>query len=174
MLRKLWFAAAGVAALAVVAVAVPVIAHQTNATTAAKSRAAGDETSVRPTRTPAKTPVTPRPTVPPKAPSTVVPTKTPKPSKTPPVGAAHEAAAGPAVAGSCHGVVIKPGQNAQSVVNAKPAGTTFCFAAGVHRISQTIRPKANTTLASATHAVLTGSVPLTGWTKSGSSLTAPT
>jgi parallel beta-helix repeat protein len=172
MLRKLWFAAAGVAALAVVAVAVPVIAHQTNATTAAKSRAAGDETSVRPTRTPAKTPVTPRPTVPPKASSTVVPTKTPKPSKTPPVGAAHEAAAGPAVAGSCHGMVIKPGQNAQSVVNAKPAGTTFCFAAGVHRISQTIRPKANTTLASAAHAVLTGSVPLTGWTKSGSTWVA--
>jgi parallel beta-helix repeat protein len=69
-------------------------------------------------------------------------------------------------------VVIKPGQNAQSIVNAKPSGTTFCFAAGVHRISQTIRPKANTTLASAAHAVLTGSVPLTGWVKSGAAWVA--
>jgi parallel beta-helix repeat protein len=78
-----------------------------------------------------------------------------------------EADAGPAVAGPCSGVVIRPGQNAQSIVDSKPAGTTFCFAAGLHRISETIRPKANTTLASAERAVLTGSVPLTGWTRSG-------
>jgi len=76
--------------------------------------------------------------------------------------------AGPAVAGPCTGVVIKPGQDAQSIVNSKPAGTTFCFAAGLHRITDTIRPKANQVLASAQRAVLTGSIPLTGWTQSGS------
>jgi parallel beta-helix repeat protein len=75
---------------------------------------------------------------------------------------------GPAVAGSCSGVTIGTDDNAQSVVNSKPAGTTFCFSAGVHRISQTIRPKANQVLASSQRAVLTGSVPLTGWVRSGS------
>jgi parallel beta-helix repeat protein len=53
------------------------------------------------------------------------------------------------------------------VVNSAPAGSTLCFAAGVHRVSQTIRPKANMTLASSARAVLTGSVPLTSWSKSG-------
>jgi parallel beta-helix repeat protein len=75
---------------------------------------------------------------------------------------------GPAAAGPCSGVVIKPGQDAQAVINAHPAGSTFCFAAGLHRIRTTIRPKANSTLASAARAVLTGSVPLTAWTPSGS------
>ena len=75
--------------------------------------------------------------------------------------------AGPAVAGPCSGVVIKPSDDAQSIINAKPAGTTFCFAAGVHRIAQTLRPKADQVLASADRAVLSGSVPLTGWAKSG-------
>jgi parallel beta-helix repeat protein len=66
-------------------------------------------------------------------------------------------------------VVIKPGQNAQSVVNSQPAGSTICFASGLHRIGQTIRPKANMTIASSARAVLTGSVPLTSWAKSGAS-----
>ncbi|WP_344210851.1 right-handed parallel beta-helix repeat-containing protein [Kribbella sancticallisti] len=90
-------------------------------------------------------------------------TTTTKPAE-PAVG---ESDAGPAVAGPCSGVVIKPGQNAQSVVNSQPAGSTVCFAAGRHRISQTIRPKANMTIASSARAILTGSVPLTSWSKSG-------
>ncbi|NUR99609.1 MAG: right-handed parallel beta-helix repeat-containing protein, partial [Kribbellaceae bacterium] len=101
------------------------------------------------------------------------PTSTTTPAK--PVGpevpkppAVSSAEAGPAVAGPCSGVVIKPGQDAASIVSSEPAGTTFCFAAGVHRITSTIRPKANQVLASAKRAVLTGSVPLSGWARSGS------
>jgi parallel beta-helix repeat protein len=180
-LRKLWFAALIAAALAVVTVALPVIANQKNATTAAKSRAVSDPTTssgVLPSHRTSKTPATPGA---PKATATTAPSKKPAPASTPPkkpttaptttkvptVPTADEADAGPAFAGPCSGVVIKPGQNPQSIVNSKPAGTTFCFAAGLHRVTETIRPKANTTLASEDRAVLTGSVPLTGWAKSG-------
>ncbi|MEV0290881.1 MULTISPECIES: right-handed parallel beta-helix repeat-containing protein [unclassified Kribbella] len=146
-----------------------------------KSRAASDSVSsgVLPSHRTSKTPTA---KIPPKSAATAAPSK--KPAATPPASpkpkptttptttttkapAADEGDVGPAVAGPCSGVVIKPGQNAQSIVNSKPAGTTFCFAAGLHRITETIRPKADTTLASAARAVLTGSVPLTGWTKSG-------
>jgi len=180
-LRKLWFAALIAAALAVVTVALPVIANQKNATDVAKSRDLSDPATsgVLPSHRASKTPAA---TAPPKATATTTPSKkpastpastTPKPTtaptttKAPTVPSADEGDAGPAFAGPCSGVVIKPGQNAQSIVNSKPAGTTFCFAAGLHRITETIRPKADTTLASADRAVLTGSVPLTGWTKSG-------
>ncbi|GAB2659390.1 right-handed parallel beta-helix repeat-containing protein [Kribbella swartbergensis] len=180
-MRKLWFAALVAAALAAVAVALPVIANQKNATDAAKSRDLGDAASsgVLPSHRASKTPTA---TIPPAATATTVPSKKPaspprtkpKPTTAPPATsttkgtAVDEGDAGPAVAGPCSGVVIKPGQNAQAIVESKPAGTTFCFAAGLHHISETIRPKANTTLASAERAVLTGSVPLTGWTRSGS------
>jgi parallel beta-helix repeat protein len=183
----LWFAAFIAAALAVVTVAVPVIANENKATTAAKfqdqaasrvlpshrtpasappSGPAAKPTHRATTVAPSKKPVTtPRPTKKPPTPTTTTPVE-PKLPK-PPVVDSDEA--GPAVAGPCTGVVIKPGQDAQSIVSSKPAGTTFCFAAGVHRISSTIRPKANQVLASAQRAVLTGSVPLTGWVRSGSS-----
>jgi parallel beta-helix repeat protein len=186
-LRKLWFAALIAAAVAVVTVAVPVIASENKATTAVKSRAAEQAASrVLPSHRTGKTPTgtatgsnkpkapattTPskqtRTSVPPKKPATPTPTKTTEP-KLPTVPTIDSDEAGPAVAGPCSGVVITPGDNAQSIVNAKPAGTTFCFAAGLHRITQTIHPKAGQVLASAQRAVLTGSVPLTGWVKSGS------
>ncbi|WP_410787957.1 hypothetical protein [Kribbella sp. C-35] len=184
-MRKLWFAALIAAAAAVVTVAVPVIAGENKATTAAKSGDAEQVASrVLPSHRPGKTTATPgkpqpKPTAttaPTNKPTTTThPTQKPKatPTKTvepklpkPPDVDSDEA--GPAVAGPCVGTVIKPGQNAQSIVNSKPPGTTFCFAAGLHRISDTIRPKANQVLASAQRAVLTGSVPLTGWAKSGS------
>jgi parallel beta-helix repeat protein len=74
---------------------------------------------------------------------------------------------GPVNAGSCSGVTIAVDQNAQAAIDARPAGTTFCFAAGLHRITKTLVPKANSTLASAAGAVLTGSVRLTNWSPSG-------
>ncbi|WP_241995542.1 right-handed parallel beta-helix repeat-containing protein [Kribbella sp. VKM Ac-2568] len=163
-----------------VTAAYPVISHLKNAASAGKSRdieqksAAGSGIPLtKPTTKPpaaiSSKPPTARPTKKP-VPSTTA--KAPKPKQTatsagpaqPVVG---EGNAGPAVAGSCSGVVIKPGQDAQSVINARPAGSTFCFAAGLHRISQTIRPKADMTIASASRAVLSGSVPLTGWSKTG-------
>jgi len=184
-LRKLWFAALIAAALAVVTIALPVIANENNATTVAKSRDVNDARASRvlPSHRVTKAPGTPA-SVPPKTTRTTHPLKkpaTPRPTAekpatttpgipTGPTGpAADSEDAGPAVAGPCSGVVIKPGENAQSIVNSEPAGTTFCFAAGLHRIGQTIRPKANQVLASADRAVLTGSVPLTGWARSGSS-----
>ncbi|MEU4287709.1 right-handed parallel beta-helix repeat-containing protein [Kribbella sp. NPDC026596] len=181
-MRKLWFAALIAAALAVVTVALPVIANENNATTAARSRAVSDRdvSGVLPSHRVPKTTGAPPATTAPKAtrtapskqptttrPSTPKPTPTTTPTPTgPTIPTVDSDEAGPAVAGPCSGVVIKPGDNAQSIVNAKPAGTTFCFAAGVHRIGQTIRPKANQVLASADRAVLTGSIPLTDWTAS--------
>ncbi|MFG1622989.1 right-handed parallel beta-helix repeat-containing protein [Kribbella sp. NPDC049227] len=157
------------------------IANENNATTAAKSRptrdtaASGVLPSHRAPKPTATHPATSSPkatTRPPSKKPTTQPSKPPSTEPTSPAGptvpTADEGDAGPAFAGPCSGVVIEPGDDAQSIVNAKPAGTTFCFAAGLHRISDTIRPKANMTLASAARAVLTGSVPLTGWTKSGS------
>ena len=181
-MRKLWFAALIAAALAVVAVALPVIANENNATTAAKSRSADSAASrVLPSHRVPKTPGAAA-SKPPKATRTAGPstkpsttrTKAKKPGTTttptppvPTVPTVDSDEAGPAVAGPCNGVVIKPSDDAQSIINAKPAGTTFCFAAGVHRIAQTLRPKADQVLASADRAVLSGSVPLTGWAKSG-------
>ncbi|MER7245411.1 right-handed parallel beta-helix repeat-containing protein [Kribbella sp. NPDC000426] len=73
---------------------------------------------------------------------------------------------GPALAPACSGVTIKTTDNAAQVVDDWPAGTTFCFASGLHRISETIHPKADQVLASDDGAVLTGSVRLTRWTLS--------
>ncbi|MFC5263576.1 right-handed parallel beta-helix repeat-containing protein [Kribbella qitaiheensis] len=179
-MRKLWFAAVIAMAVVGVTAAYPVISHLKNAASTSKSRgieqnsAAGSGIPLtKPTTKPPAAASSKPPTAgPSKKPVPSVKAKTPKPKQTAtPAGPAQsvvgESNAGPAVAGSCSGVVIKPGQDAQSVINARPAGTTFCFAAGLHRIGQTIRPKAGMTIASASRAVLSGSVPLTGWSKTG-------
>ncbi|HET6297850.1 MAG TPA: right-handed parallel beta-helix repeat-containing protein [Kribbella sp.] len=181
-LRKLWFAALIAVALATVTVAFPLISHQKNAVSAGKSRDADQTASAgsgvlpsillsKPTKPPVTVPSKPptvKPTKKPTSRSTATPDKPQQPKTT---GAsepvAGDDAAGPAVAGPCTGTVIKPGQNAQAVINSHPAGSKFCFAAGLHRVSETIRPKANMTLASDDRAVLTGSVPLTNWSKAG-------
>ncbi|MET7281219.1 right-handed parallel beta-helix repeat-containing protein [Kribbella sp. NPDC005582] len=175
-----WFAAFIAAAVAVVTVALPVIAHENNATSAVKSRTNSDRsfageklpthhaskpagnhrtpkgtTEAKPSKKPVPSPSVTKPTVP-------VPTVTP-----PTVPVVDQGSAGPSLAGPCHGVSITPDDDAAKIVSAAAAGTTFCFAAGVHRIGTTIRPKADQVLASADGAVLTGSVPLTGWTKDG-------
>ncbi|MEI8409360.1 MULTISPECIES: right-handed parallel beta-helix repeat-containing protein [unclassified Kribbella] len=85
---------------------------------------------------------------------------------TPPTVPTGALQAGPSQAPACTGVTIKPDQDAAKIVDDAPNGTTFCFTAGLHRISQTIRPKANQVLASDQGAVLTGSVKLTKWAAS--------
>jgi parallel beta-helix repeat protein len=185
-LRKLWSVALVAGALTVVAVAVPVIANEHKATTTAKFQESEQAASrVLPSHRPGKAPTTPAPrATKPSATATATPSTKPRPTRKPttttttptkpvepklpkpPVVSSGEA--GPAVAGPCSGTVIKPSQDAASIVNSKPAGTTFCFAAGLHRISSTIRPKAGQVLASAQRAVLTGSVPLSGWARAGS------
>ncbi|MFC5263577.1 right-handed parallel beta-helix repeat-containing protein [Kribbella qitaiheensis] len=110
----------------------------------------------RPPTTPTAQPTTESPT------PTEPPASTPKPT-TPAPGSFP---AGPSQAPACTGVTITPDEDAADVVDKGQAGTTYCFAAGVHRISRTIHPKTNSTLGSDQGAVLTGSVPLTGWTAS--------
>ncbi|MFF0271237.1 right-handed parallel beta-helix repeat-containing protein [Kribbella sp. NPDC004536] len=75
---------------------------------------------------------------------------------------------GPALAPACTGVPIGTTDDAAAIVDEAPAGTTFCFSAGLHRISAPIHPKANQVLASDRGAVLTGSVRLTRWSPSNS------
>ncbi|MFF1823062.1 right-handed parallel beta-helix repeat-containing protein [Kribbella sp. NPDC058245] len=174
-----WFAAFIAAAVAVVTIALPVIAHENNATTAVKSRINSDPSLARgkvPTHHTTKpgaghpsTKATPSARTTKKAPATpsAKPSTPAPPVAVPTVPVIDQGDAGPAVAGPCHGVSIKPGDDAAGIVSAAAAGTTFCFAAGVHRIGTTIRPKAGQVLASADRAVLTGSVPLTGWTRDG-------
>ena len=91
--------------------------------------------------------------------SSDVPTVSPAASTPAPAGFP----AGPSQAPACTGVTIAKGTNAAAVVDRYPAGTTFCFAAGLHRITRAIHPKKNSTLGSDQGAVLTGSVPLTNW-----------
>jgi parallel beta-helix repeat protein len=66
-------------------------------------------------------------------------------------------------------VTIKTTDDAAAIVDQWPAGTTFCFASGLHRIAKTIHPKANQVLASDDGAVLTGSVKLSKWSASNTS-----
>ncbi|MDX2973898.1 right-handed parallel beta-helix repeat-containing protein [Kribbella solani] len=74
---------------------------------------------------------------------------------------------GPALAPACDGVTIKPSDDAARVITDSPPGTTFCFASGLHRIGETLRPKADQVLASDEGAVLTGSVRLKRWAANG-------
>jgi parallel beta-helix repeat protein len=65
------------------------------------------------------------------------------------------------------GTPIYPGQDAQSIINSLPAGTTFLFKAGVHRM-QTIRPRDGDKLNGEPGAILSGARLLTSFTRSGS------
>jgi len=96
----------------------------------------------------------------------VQPTPPPADLPTKPPSAALAFPSGPSQAPACSGVPIKPTQDAATIIDEAPTGTTFCFAAGVHRITQTLQPKADQVLASDQGAVLTGSIPLTSWTAS--------
>jgi Right handed beta helix region len=55
---------------------------------------------------------------------------------------------------------ISPGTNIQTVVNARPGGTTFCLKAGIHPIRSSITPKTGNTFVGEYGAILDG----TGWT----------
>ena len=104
----------------------------------------------------------------------------PEPSKAPPtvtvtVPTAPPAAAaavlgptGPSTAKPCSGTAIAVGVDPQPVIDAAPAGTTFCFAKGLHRITRAIRPRQKDTLAGDPGAVLSGAIRLTGWARNGS------
>ncbi|GAA0606286.1 hypothetical protein GCM10009534_46330 [Kribbella sandramycini] len=73
---------------------------------------------------------------------------------------------GPEAAEPCRGTAIAVGAEAQAVIDAAPAGTTFCFAPGVHRIGQAMVPRDGDTFGGV-GAVLSGAVALTGWVRDG-------
>ncbi|WP_238176727.1 right-handed parallel beta-helix repeat-containing protein, partial [Kribbella albertanoniae] len=109
-----------------------------------------DLIAIGPADDPTATP-TPTPTAPPSTPDPTTPPTPPAPPATP----------------ACSGVRITPEDDAAKVVAGAPAGTTFCFSKGLHRIGSTIAPKTNQVLAGETGSVLTGSVPLTQWAANG-------
>ncbi|MEV6284923.1 right-handed parallel beta-helix repeat-containing protein [Kribbella sp. NPDC051770] len=89
------------------------------------------------------------------------------PAGLPAAAAVELGATGPRTAGACDGVEIAPGQDPQQVIDANPAGTTYCFSKGLHRIARAIRPTAGSTLASDEGAVLSGAVTLNTWQRDG-------
>ncbi|MPZ48150.1 MAG: hypothetical protein GEU75_02365 [Dehalococcoidia bacterium] len=97
---------------------------------------------------PSPTPTPPPSPAPKPSPS---PTPTPSPSPAPP---------------STSGVVIQPGANIQSAVNANPTGATFVLKPGVHRLQQ-VTPKDGQSFVGESGAVLSGAK-LVSFTRSGS------
>jgi len=75
-------------------------------------------------------------------------------------------------ADTCSGVTVALGADIQKAVNANPAGTTYCLAAGVHRLAAPLTLKTGDTLWGAGPSptrgtVLSGARVLTGWVASG-------
>ncbi|TDD60728.1 right-handed parallel beta-helix repeat-containing protein [Kribbella antibiotica] len=99
------------------------------------------------------------------------------PTVTVPTGPPAAAAAalgptGPSTAAPCRGTSIAVGADPQRVIDSRPAGTTYCFAPGVHRIARPIEPRDGDTFGGGAGAVLTGSVPVTEWSREGSTWAA--
>jgi hypothetical protein len=67
------------------------------------------------------------------------------------------------VASACDGVTVVPADDIQSLVDAHPPGTTFCLAAGTHRVSTPLAPRDGDAFVGEPGAVLSGSRELTGW-----------
>ncbi|WP_181784344.1 right-handed parallel beta-helix repeat-containing protein, partial [Pseudonocardia pini] len=65
------------------------------------------------------------------------------------------------------GEVVVPVLAQPVPIDAHPAGTTYCFAAGVHRLTTPLVPKAGDALVGERGSVLSGSVVLTGWARTG-------
>lgn len=75
-------------------------------------------------------------------------------------------AVGP-MARACDGVTIEPSDAVQPIIDAHPAGTTYCFSSGTYRLRSALRPKAGDSLIGRLGAVVSGSQVLTGWRKTG-------
>lgn len=75
-------------------------------------------------------------------------------------------------AASCAGVAVGTDDDPQALIDSRPEGTTFCFSAGVHRLSQDLRPKPGQTFVGLRGAVLNGSQVLSQFRKAGSAWVA--
>jgi hypothetical protein len=93
------------------------------------------------------------------------------PTAPPAAAAAVLGPTGPSTAKACKGTAIAVGADPQPIIDAAPAGTTFCFAKGVHRLTRAIQPRRGDTLAGDPGAVLSGAVRLTGWKRAGNAWT---
>lgn len=69
--------------------------------------------------------------------------------------------------GRCRGVGIPIDADPHRILRRHPAGTTFCLAPGVHRLSRPLRPQTGDALAGRPGAVLNGSTVLSGWREEG-------
>ena len=81
-------------------------------------------------------------------------------------------AIGPEVV-TCRGVPVSVTDDIQGVVDRNPAGTTFCLAAGIHRLVLPVEPKEGDAFIGQRGAVLSGSKVLSGWRISGRVWSAP-
>ena len=64
-------------------------------------------------------------------------------------------------------VVVPVGQLTQKLLDSHPEGTTFGIAAGVHRLTQPLRPRSGQELVGFPGAVLSGAKVLSGWKAAG-------
>ena len=69
--------------------------------------------------------------------------------------------------GPIDGVRIRVSDDARAVVNAHPAGTTFIFETGIHRLTAPITPRTGDTFVGDTDAILNGSQLLTSFNREG-------
>lgn len=80
-------------------------------------------------------------------------------------------ASGPAPTGD---VRVDPGELTQELLAAQPEGTRFVIGAGVHRLAKPLVPRAGQQLLGEGGAVLSGAVPVAGWSERGGHWTATT
>jgi hypothetical protein len=64
-------------------------------------------------------------------------------------------------------ISLRPGRRLQSVIDANPTGTSFCFEAGTYRLKRPLLPKSRDIFVGQYGAVLSGSTRITDWMKRG-------
>ena len=83
------------------------------------------------------------------------------------VAAVASSAAPSAGAAGCTGVQLTPSSDPVAAVASRPERTTFCFAPGVYRITRPIVARNGDVLNGGGGAIIDGSRPISGWSKSG-------
>jgi hypothetical protein len=67
----------------------------------------------------------------------------------------------------CAGIAVSPAADVAALVDASPAGSTFCFQPGRYRIERTVFPKSGDRLIGQPRTILDASVDVTGWRRVG-------
>jgi parallel beta-helix repeat protein len=101
-------------------------------------------------------------------PSSIVTSTTSAPTTTtPPVTTAAPTTTNAATTPSCAGVRVPSGNSIQAAIDGNPNGATLCLGAGVHRLVRALAPKAGQRLIGEPGAVLNGAVPVTSFSRTG-------